>query len=206
MLSNEQIKELKEHVLKQIEDNFPSDKKDFAKQQILSMTNEEFEDFLVKNNVIQDGAGNQEQKCIFCSIIDNELKSYRISESRDAVAVLEINPVSEGHVLIIPKLHDQPISEEIIEFGKKISERIKKILSPKKVEIAQSELFGHKILNIIPVYENENINSPRKKVSEKNLEEIMKNLEEKKETKKEVKEEKKKNKILENVKLPKRIP
>jgi histidine triad (HIT) family protein len=203
MLSDKQIKELKEHVLKQIEDNFPADKKDFAKQQILSMTHEEFEDFLVKNNVIQDGAGKQEQKCIFCSIIDNELKSYRIDEIKDAIAVLEINPVSEGHLLIIPKLHDYPISEEIIRFGKKMSERIKKVLSPRKIEIAQSELFGHKILNIIPVYENENINSPRKKISDENLEEIMKKLEEKKEEKKEVKEEKK---VLENIKLPKRIP
>lgn len=203
MLSDKQIKELKEHVLKQIEDNFPADKKDFAKQQILSMTHEEFEDFLVKNNVIQDVAGKQEQKCIFCSIIDNELKSYRIDEIKDAIAVLEINPVSEGHLLIIPKLHDYPISEEIIRFGKKMSERIKKVLSPRKIEIAQSELFGHKILNIIPVYENENINSPRKKISDENLEEIMKKLEEKKEEKKEVKEEKK---VLENIKLPKRIP
>jgi histidine triad (HIT) family protein len=45
------------------------------------------------------------QSCIFCKIVKNEAKSYRISENELSLAILDIKPFSEGHCLVIPKRH-----------------------------------------------------------------------------------------------------
>lgn len=44
-------------------------------------------------------------ECIFCKIIAGELPSYKVYESDDVYAFLDIAPVSYGHVLVVPKEH-----------------------------------------------------------------------------------------------------
>ena len=43
--------------------------------------------------------------CIFCAIASKEAPSYPVAESAHAIAVLDINPVTEGHTLVMPKRH-----------------------------------------------------------------------------------------------------
>lgn len=43
--------------------------------------------------------------CIFCKIIKGELPSEKIYEDDKFVAILDINPVHEGHALVMPKEH-----------------------------------------------------------------------------------------------------
>ena len=43
--------------------------------------------------------------CIFCKIIKGEIPSYKIYEDEYTYAFLDINPVSEGHTIVIPKKH-----------------------------------------------------------------------------------------------------
>ena len=43
--------------------------------------------------------------CIYCKIIAGDLPSYKIYEDDQVLAFLDINPVSPGHTLIIPKVH-----------------------------------------------------------------------------------------------------
>ncbi|KAI7866725.1 HIT-like domain-containing protein [Spinellus fusiger] len=43
--------------------------------------------------------------CIFCKIIRGGIPSYKIAETEKSFAFLDINPLSEGHTLIIPKFH-----------------------------------------------------------------------------------------------------
>ena len=43
--------------------------------------------------------------CIFCAIGAGEIPSFKIYEDEIALAYLDINPFSEGHVLVIPKAH-----------------------------------------------------------------------------------------------------
>ena len=43
--------------------------------------------------------------CIFCKIITNEINSYTIYEDDDLKVFLDINPDSNGHMLIVPKKH-----------------------------------------------------------------------------------------------------
>ncbi len=43
--------------------------------------------------------------CIFCKIVNREIKSRLIMESKNSVAFLDAFPVTKGHTLVIPKTH-----------------------------------------------------------------------------------------------------
>jgi histidine triad (HIT) family protein len=208
MLPEEQISQIKKQLIQQIESSFPEDKKNSAIQQIESMNNEQLEEFLKQNNLIKDGKSSQQ--CIFCSIVSGNIPSHQISENEKSIAVLEINPISSGHTIIIPKEHissSEQMPSEAMELAKEIGKLLKSKLNPKEILVKYSNTFGHEIINIIPVYENENLNSPRKKASPEELEELQKQILEKKE---EIPEKEKQEEIEqiteENTWLPKRIP
>lgn len=47
----------------------------------------------------------QKAQCIFCQIIAGKIPSKKVYEDEFVVAILDINPASKGHVLIMPKEH-----------------------------------------------------------------------------------------------------
>jgi len=104
MLTEEQLSTIKQQLIENIKKSFPEDKKQFAISQIEEMNSEQLEEFLEKNNIKLSKEGGP-NSCIFCSIAEGKIESYRVGENNDAVAVLEINPISKGHTIIIPKEH-----------------------------------------------------------------------------------------------------
>ncbi len=212
MLTEEQTQQIKEQLIKQISENFPEEKKGLAIEQVNSMDSEQIENFVEQNQM----SGNEEGKCIFCSILSGEVPSYKIGENEKAIAVLEINPISQAHTLIIPKEHEgEADSEEIKKLSAEITKKIKTKFKAKKIEIFSSELFGHKILNILPIYKDETSSSKRKKEIPEELKEIQEILQEeikekekkpKKEHKEKSEEKIKEEKPVEKFRLPKRIP
>ena len=215
-LPSEQTKQIKQQIIQQIENTFPEEKKESAIQQIEEMNESELENFLAQNNLIKTSE-NEGEKCIFCSIVSEKIQSYKISENESAIAVLEINPVSRGHTLIIPKVHIQEISKETQDFAKEISIKLKEKLNAKSIQTEDSEMFGHKIVNIIPIYEGKTLEgkkSPneghKQPASKKVLEELQKELSIKTESRKQEEnlEIEKKPEIIsdKNTWLPKRIP
>jgi len=204
MLSDEEVWEIKQKLLSHIESNFPAEQKENAKQQLESMNREQLEVFLKRNKLIkEENTGKTaEEECVFCSIASDKIKSIKINENKYAIAVLEINPISKGHSIVIPRKHINTASKSALNLAKKVSKIIKEKFSPKSVEIANSRLFGHEVINVLPVYNNENFNSERKPKRIEELEKIKEELEKRKQSKK------KKSKI-EEIKsswLPKRIP
>jgi len=206
MLLPEQIQQIKRQIIEQINSSFPEDKKESAKQQIDNMNPEQLEEFLKQNNLIKsDGS---DQQCIFCSIISGNTKSYQIEETKDAIAILEINPISKAHVLVIPKKHissSEKLPKAIINFAEKIAKKIKSKFKPKNIIISQANLFGHEIINVLPVYENETLNSKRNKSKPKELEKLQNILKEKPKPKI-ITPPKIKKLSSEKLWLPKRIP
>ena len=189
----------------QINSTFPEDKKQDAISQIESMNEEQFEEFLKQNNLISGEGQPPTQQCVFCSIVEGKIASHKIQENAEAIAILEINPVSKGHTIVIPKTHVEKVPETINSFAQEISKRIQEKLKPKSVTITSSSMFGHEILNLIPVYENETINSPKSQAKPEELKEMYNLLEKKKEPEK---IEPPKTEVLDGEKmwLPKRIP
>jgi histidine triad (HIT) family protein len=43
--------------------------------------------------------------CIFCKIVAGEIPCFKLLEDADTLAFMDINPVNDGHALIIPKAH-----------------------------------------------------------------------------------------------------
>lgn len=209
-LSKEQAEQIKQQIIGQIEKTFPEEKKEFSINQIKEMDDDQLENFLVQNNLVKS-PGTAGEQCIFCSIIQGEISSYKIYENENTAVVLEINPISRGHTILIPKLHVQEASKQINEIAKKISFELKKKLNAKEIQINESEMFGHKILNLIPVYDSKSLEGKRQHAPKDILESLQKELEIKKiEEEPEKKQEKieKKPEIIsdKNTILPKRIP
>lgn len=209
MISQEQIPEIKKQLIQQIKTTLPEDKQESAKQYIESLNAEQLEEFLEKNKLIKNSSdGSQTQQCVFCSIVSGEIKSYKIDEDELAIAILEINPVSEGHVLIIPKKHipsNKEIPKDIFSFTEKIAKRLKTTFKPKEIITSPANLFGHEIINVIPVYKNETINSERHQATPEQLKNLQESLKEKPKAKI---IEKPKTKKLKSEKLwlPRRVP
>jgi histidine triad (HIT) family protein len=206
MLDEEQIKNIKEQIIKQI-DSWHSSKeqKEQAKNQIQRMSAKELEDFLIKNKLIKTEQKAKEeqsiQQCPFCLILEGKIQAYKIDENKKTLAVLEINPISKGHVLVIPKQHKETnkIPTQSFSLAKKIATKLKSKLKPKPqdISIQTANLVGHGIISLIPIYKNKKLE--RKQASEKELKKLQEKLKGKK-----GKEIKRKPKKLE--KAPKRIP
>ncbi|KAK1673056.1 HIT domain-containing protein [Colletotrichum godetiae] len=49
--------------------------------------------------------------CIFCKIIKGEIPCFKLFESEKTLAFLDINPLSRGHALVIPKHHGAKLSD-----------------------------------------------------------------------------------------------
>ncbi len=172
MLSDEQIVEIKKQIFQQIE-SWPEEQRENAKSKIEEMNDEDFEEFLIRNKMIKNGEGDAsedasdgEKRCVFCSIVEKKIPASFIAENAWAIAVLEINPVSKGHTLIIPKkhvLHGEDLSKEIIDLARNVALTLREELKPKHIERWGHVSFGHFIINLIPAYEDTQLDFPRKK-------------------------------------------
>ena len=217
MIPPEQIDQIKKQLIDQIEKTFPATQKEIAKKQIMEMNAEQLMDFLKKNKMIKEPVQGETpqgapaempegQQCIFCAIVEGKIPAYQIDDNKASIATLEINPISKGHTLVIPKKHIESsgkLPSTAFSLAKKIAKKIKSKLKPKDVQIQSANVFGHEILNVLPVYENENMGSPRYKESEEELEKLKKKLEKKVSKKKPKKKtQKKEEKML----IPRRIP
>lgn len=49
--------------------------------------------------------------CIFCKIINGEIPAKKIYEDDNFIAILDVNPLVDGHTLVIPKKHFEDITE-----------------------------------------------------------------------------------------------
>ncbi len=205
MLSGEEVSEIKQKLIEHVKSSFPAEQAASAVKQIESMNSEQLESFLEKNKILKnENAGDSKNECVFCSIVSGGIKSVKLDENEKALAVLEINPISKGHAMILSKEHTDKPPRESMLLAKKVSRKIKAKFKPKRIELSKSKLFGHEVINILPVYDKENFNSERKPAKVEELEMIKGELE------KEVKKEKIRKPGIKRLKeifwLPKRIP
>ncbi len=196
MLTEEQVKDIKGQLLKQVE-NFPPEQKDTAKQQIEAMDAAQLETFLEKNKLIKDSG------CIFCSIAKGDTASYKINENQEAIAVLDINPVSKGQALVLPKEHKPTEETNSLQLAQETAKNLKAKLGAEDVKIETANVQGHGIINIIPLYKDKKLE--RKKANDKELYELQQKLKEEPKPVEE-KKPKKKIKVTDLPKAPVRMP
>ena len=98
--------------------------------------------------------------CIFCEIIAEKAPCYRIYENELSLAILDINPFSKGHCLVIPKRHvpwwhELSDEENASLFGaaKVVAEKMMKALTPEFVCMyARGRRIPHTHIFLVPTY------------------------------------------------------
>jgi histidine triad (HIT) family protein len=126
---------------------------------------------------------------IFSKIVSGEIPCYKIAETNDFLAFLDINPVKKGHVLVIPKREidyyfdlDDELFIGINLFTKIVSEAIKKAIPCKKVGVAVVGLeVPHAHIHLIPIENVSDMNfaNERLKLSGEELDMIAQKIREK---------------------------
>jgi histidine triad (HIT) family protein len=187
-ISKEQSVEIKKQIIGQVESSQMENKGEIIKS-IKEMNEEELEGFLKANNIPisgldqpqgQPSPGGQGEGCVFCSIIKGEVPSHKLEETNKAIAILELNPLSEGHSIVLPKEHVgvDKLPKSAMTLAQKIAKRIKKKLKSEDIKIETSNFQGHTFINIIPIYPNKNLE--KKQASEAELKKLQNKLELKK--------------------------
>ena len=68
--------------------------------------------------------------CIFCRIVQGNAPSYKVYEDQHTVAFLDLNPVADGHVLLITREHKQYIEDLPEETSEALMKALVKIVPP----------------------------------------------------------------------------
>ncbi len=68
------------------------------------------------------------EDCIFCKIVKKEVPASVVFEDEISLAFLDINPINNGHLLIIPKKHYSKLTETPDEILQPIFLRAKKLM------------------------------------------------------------------------------
>ena len=96
---------------------------------------------------------------IFSRIIAGEIPSYKIHEDERYFAFLDINPLTEGHTLVIPKIEtdylfdlDNELLGDMMVFAKKVALAIDQTMVCKRVGVAVLGLeVPHAHIHLIPI-------------------------------------------------------
>lgn len=109
---------------------------------------------------------------IFTKIINGEIPSYKIAENKNFFAFLDINPLTEGHTLIVPKketdylfdINDETLCEMMV-FTKKIAKAIDKTIECIRVSvIVIGTEVPHAHIHLIPFNDEAELNFKREKL------------------------------------------
>lgn len=109
---------------------------------------------------------------IFSKIVAGEIPSHKIAENEDFLAFLDVMPLVEGHVLVIPKKEvdyifdiDDAQLQDMIVFAKGIAKAIKAAIPCRKVGVAVIGLeVPHAHIHLVPMNEIGDINFTREKL------------------------------------------
>ena len=58
--------------------------------------------------------------CIFCAIVAQQIPSTVVAQNAQALAIMDINPANDGHVLVLPKPHSTDLFELLPEVGAEV--------------------------------------------------------------------------------------
>ena len=109
-------------------------------------------------------------ECIFCKIANGEIPSTTLYEDNDFRVILDVNPASKGHTLILPKKHaenlydlpDETASKALV-LAKNMASKIEKALECDGLNLVQNngETAGQTVfhfhMHIIPRYKNDSV-------------------------------------------------
>ncbi len=125
---------------------------------------------------------------IFSKIIAGDIPSYKVAETLEYLAFLDVNPLTEGHVLVIPKIEvdyifdlDSETYVGLMMFAQIVAAGLKKSIPCKRIGVSVIGLeVPHAHIHLIPINSMDDMNFSRPKLSftEEELEAIAEKIKE----------------------------
>ena len=122
---------------------------------------------------------------IFTQIINGQIPCYKVAETSNCFAFLDINPNAFGHTLCISKKEvdlifdlDDNDYKDLMNFSKKIAKALKKTVSCKRIGVSVIGLeVPHAHVHLIPLNSMDDVNFKKKvKVSDKEFKDLAKSI------------------------------
>lgn len=109
---------------------------------------------------------------IFSKIISGEIPSHKVAETENCLAFLDVNPLVEGHVLVVPKKEvdyifdlDDAAFSELQLFSKKVAKAIQLVIPAKRIGVAVIGLeVPHAHIHLVPINHVGDINFSKSKM------------------------------------------
>lgn len=108
--------------------------------------------------------------CIFCKIIQGEIPATKVYEDEKVLAFMDINPLNDGHTLVVPKRHAETIFEidpqdliATMKVAQRLAIAIKKALNSDGMIVVQlnnkaaGQMVPHLHIHLIPRWENDGL-------------------------------------------------
>ena len=113
---------------------------------------------------------------IFTKIINGKIDSFKVLENKNFLAFLDLNPIKDGHTLVIPKLqvdyiYDLPedVFKELFVFSKKVAKMLENSFSCKRIGISVVGLeVPHAHIHLIPIDKIQDMNFENKRAEYSN--------------------------------------
>ncbi len=116
---------------------------------------------------------------IFTKIVNGEIPCYKIAETDNCLAFLDIQPLAKGHTLVIPKKEvdyifnvEDGLLTEMHLFAKKVAKAMEKAVPCRRIGIAVIGLeVPHAHIHLIPINKVSDIDfsQPKLKLSAEEL-------------------------------------
>ena len=109
---------------------------------------------------------------IFTRIINGEIPCYKVAEDDNYFAFLDINPLTKGHTLVVPKqevdyifdLDDQTLAGMMV-FAKKVAKKIGSKIECKRVAVVVLGLeVPHAHIHLVPINSEKDVDFHREKL------------------------------------------
>ncbi|VVC02472.1 HIT domain protein [Candidatus Bilamarchaeum dharawalense] len=115
------------------------------------------------------------ENCIFCKIKDKQIPSFEIWSDDKFYAFLDINPISPGHTLLIPKQHvdylfdiDEKQYSELFMTARKLAPMLKRGTGAKRIGIiVEGFLVPHAHIHLVPLNQGNQLNPANAKPMDK---------------------------------------
>ncbi|HKC69793.1 MAG TPA: HIT family protein [Bacteroidia bacterium] len=109
---------------------------------------------------------------IFSKIIAGDIPCYKIAENEQCFAFLDINPLTEGHCLVVPKKEvdylfdlDNETYIQLMQFSKRVAVAVKKAVPCKRItSVVLGFEVPHAHIHLIPAHNEKEVNFSNPKI------------------------------------------
>ena len=114
-----------------------------------------------------------EPSCVFCAIVGGKAPAERVFEDDAVIAIMDVHPATEGHILVLPKQHardiwdiDEAAAESCMAASVRVAQMIRDALHPAGINLVHAtgaaawQTVFHFHIHLVPRYEGDGLVQP----------------------------------------------